>query len=92
MKKEVEELIRILAKEEERKELLKEIVKGEFRSMVKELLEEVVLVEREALNSLSKVRKKHREAIAEDIQQVYRQLNEERFKAALIAFCLTQNS
>lgn len=48
MKKEVEELIRILAKEEEKKELLKEIVKCELRSMVKELLEEVALVEREA--------------------------------------------
>jgi hypothetical protein len=30
------------------KKLLKEIVKGELRSMVKELLEEVALVEREA--------------------------------------------
>jgi ribosomal protein S3AE len=48
MKKEVEELIRILAKEEEKKELLKEIIKDELRSMVKELLEEVALVEREA--------------------------------------------
>jgi transposase-like protein len=48
MKKEVEELIRILAKEEEKKELLKKIVKNELRSMVKELLEEVALVEREA--------------------------------------------
>lgn len=37
MKKEVvEEMIRILTKEEEKKELLKEIVKGELRSMVKE--------------------------------------------------------
>jgi hypothetical protein len=34
MKKEVEELIRILAKKEEKKELLKEIVRGEFRSGV----------------------------------------------------------
>jgi transposase-like protein len=33
------------------------------------------------------VRKKHREAIAEDIQQVYRQLNEAGFKAALTTFC-----
>jgi transposase-like protein len=47
MKKEVEELIRILAKEEEKMELLKGTVKGELRSMVKELLEEVALVERE---------------------------------------------
>jgi transposase-like protein len=50
MKKEVEELIRILAKEEEKKELLKEIVKDELRSMVKDLLEEVALVEREAIS------------------------------------------
>jgi hypothetical protein len=48
MKKEVEELIRILPREEEKKELLKEAVKGELRSTVKELLEEVALVEREA--------------------------------------------
>ena len=48
MKKEVEELIRILAKEEQKKELLKEMIKVEIRSMVKELLEEVALVEREA--------------------------------------------
>jgi transposase-like protein len=48
MKKEVEELLRILAKKEEKKELLKEIERGELRSMVKELLEKVALVEREA--------------------------------------------
>jgi hypothetical protein len=48
MKKEVEELIHILSKEEEKKELLREIVKGELRSMIKELLEEVALVEMEA--------------------------------------------
>jgi transposase-like protein len=36
---------------------------------------------------LSKVRKKHRETIAKDIQQAYRQLNEPGFKAALAAFC-----
>jgi BMFP domain-containing protein YqiC len=47
MKKEVEEPIHILAKEEEKRELFKEVVKGELRSMVKELLEEVALVERE---------------------------------------------
>jgi len=48
LKKEIEELIRILSKNEERTELLKEIVKGELRVMVKELLEEVALVERQA--------------------------------------------
>ncbi len=48
MKNEVEELIRILAKEKGKRELLKEIVKDEIRSMVKGLLEEVALVEREA--------------------------------------------
>lgn len=48
MKKEVEELIHILAKKGEKKELLREIVKDELRSMIKELLEEVAMVEREA--------------------------------------------
>jgi putative transposase len=48
MKKDVEELIRILAKEDGKRELLKEIVKSELRGMVKELLEEVAVVEREA--------------------------------------------
>ena len=48
MKKDVEELIRIVAKEEGKRELLKEIVKNELRGMVRELLEEVALVEREA--------------------------------------------
>jgi hypothetical protein len=47
MKKEAEELIRILAKEEEKRGLLKQIVKGDLRSIVKELLEEVALVEGE---------------------------------------------
>ena len=36
---------------------------------------------------LSKVRKKHREAIAEDLQQVYRQRDESGFKQALTVFC-----
>lgn len=48
MKKEIEELIRILANKEDTKELLRQIVKGELRGMIKELLEEVALVEREA--------------------------------------------
>ncbi len=48
MKKGVEELIRILAKEEEKRELLKEIVKGELKSMVKELLEEIAPVDQES--------------------------------------------
>ena len=37
--------------------------------------------------SLSKVRKKHREAVAEDMERVYRQRDEAGCKAALAAFC-----
>ena len=48
MKKEVEELIHILSKKDEKRELLREIVKGELRDMIKALLEEVAVVEREA--------------------------------------------
>lgn len=48
MKKELEELIHILAKKDDRKEFLGEIIKGELRGMIKDLLEEVASVEREA--------------------------------------------
>jgi len=48
MKKELEELIRILAHGEGRREALEKIAKGEARRVLKELLEEVALVEREA--------------------------------------------
>jgi len=39
--KELEELIHILSKKEGKTEFLREIVKGEIRSMIKELLEEI---------------------------------------------------
>lgn len=48
MRKEIEGLIRTLAKEAGKRELLEELIKGELRSMLKQLLEEVALVEREA--------------------------------------------
>ena len=48
MRKELEELIRILSQEESKKEALKEIFKGEMRGVLKEFLEEIALVEREA--------------------------------------------
>ncbi len=38
-------------------------------------------------NSLSKVRKKHREAVAEDMERVYRQRDETGFEEALTNFC-----
>ncbi len=38
-------------------------------------------------SSLSKVRKKHREALAEDMQQVYRQRDKAGFQEALATFC-----
>ncbi len=48
MKKELEEIIHILANKDDRKEFLKEVIKAELRVMIKDLLEEVALVEREA--------------------------------------------
>ncbi len=47
-KENLKSLIIILSQEEERKELLKETLKAEFRNVVKDLLEEVAAAEREA--------------------------------------------
>jgi len=49
MKENLKSLIVVLSQEEERKELLKETLKAEFRNVVKDLLEKVAAAEREAL-------------------------------------------
>jgi putative transposase len=48
MKKELKNLIEILAKEDDKKNLLLELLKDEVRKVLKETLEEVALLEREA--------------------------------------------
>ena len=49
MKKGLKELIQILANEDRKEEILRQIVKGELRQMMRELLEEIALVERSLL-------------------------------------------
>jgi len=48
MRKEIKELIKILSQEEGGREALREIVRSELKRMMKGLLEEIALIEREA--------------------------------------------
>jgi hypothetical protein len=48
MKENLKDLIIILSREEERRELLKEALKAELRSAAKDLLEGMAIAEREA--------------------------------------------
>ena len=48
MRRELKELIKILSQEENKEKVLREIVKSELKKMIKDCLEEMALIEREA--------------------------------------------